>query len=83
MPPFNEGQYNSPAFNALLVDAESVSDPALRASKLAEAERILLDDQAVIPLSFSRSAYAVSPHVHGYRTLPSRTLLVDDVTVDP
>ena len=79
----NDGYYRSTVYDGLLNVAENTADPAARAAKLAKAERLLLDDQAVIPMTFSRSAYAVSPRVHGYRALASRTLFIDGVTVDP
>ncbi|GGF00713.1 ABC transporter substrate-binding protein [Aliidongia dinghuensis] len=79
----NTGRYDSPAYDATLAEAEETSDLTARAKKLAEAERVLLDDQAVIPLSFSSGAYAVAPRVHGYRMLASRALFLDDTTVDP
>jgi len=79
----NTGHYNSPAYDALLSAAQDAADAKSRSEKLAEAERILLDDQAFIPLSFSSVAYAVSPRVHGYRLLASRALFLDDTSVDP
>lgn len=79
----NTGHYKSPAYDALLTAAQTTADTEARAAKLAEAERILLDDQPVIPLVFSNAAYAVSPRVHGYRALASRALFLDDTTVDP
>ncbi len=79
----NTGLYRSPAYDALLTAAETAPGLGPRADKLAEAERLLLDDQAMIPLSFSTSAYAVSPRVHGYKTLASRALYLDDTAVDP
>lgn len=79
----NTGHYNSPTFDALLSAAQDAPDAKSRSEKLAEAERILLNDQALIPLSFSSVAYAISPHVHGYRLLASRALYLDDTTVDP
>ena len=79
----NTGHYNSPDFDALLSAAQDAPDAMSRSEKLAAAERILLNDQAFIPLSFSSVAYAVSPRVHGYRLLASRALYLDDTTVDP
>jgi oligopeptide transport system substrate-binding protein len=79
----NTGHYNSPVYDALLSAAQDASDTKSRSEKLAEAERILLNDQAFIPLSFSTVAYAISPRVHGYRLLASRALFLDDTTVDP
>jgi len=79
----NTGHYNSPAYDALLTVAQNAPDLEARSDKLAEAERLLLDDQAFIPLSFSNAAYAVSPRVHGYRLLASRALFLDDTSVDP
>lgn len=79
----NTGHYNSPDYDALLAAAQDAPDANSRSEKLAEAEHILLNDQAFIPLSFSSVAYAVSPRVHGYRLLASRALYLDDTTVDP
>jgi oligopeptide transport system substrate-binding protein len=79
----NAGRYHSAAYDALLTAAETATDLETRADKLALAERLLLDDQSMIPLSFSNSAYAISPRVHGYKMLASRVLYLDDTTVDP
>lgn len=79
----NTGHYNSPVYDALLAAAQDATDFKARSDKLAEAERVLLDDQAFIPLSFSASAYAIAPRVHGYRLLASRALYLDETTVDP
>jgi len=82
-PTENEGDYANPRFNALLDQANETADPAAHAAKVAEAEQVLLADQAVIPVSFTLVAYATSPKVTGYRQLPSRSLFVDDVDVAP
>jgi oligopeptide transport system substrate-binding protein len=79
----NDAHYKSAAYDALLTRVENSTDPAVRTAKLGEAERVMLDDQAFIPISFSSVAYAVSPRVHGYRLLASRALFLDDVTIDP
>jgi oligopeptide transport system substrate-binding protein len=83
--PFNPGSfggYRSIKFDDLLLDAANSSDFLSRAEKLAQAERVLLDDLPAMPLAYSRVAYMVGPRVRGFRMLPSGSMFVDDVTFD-
>jgi len=82
-PTENEGDYSNPRFNDLLDQANGIADPTVHGAKVAEAEQVLLADQAIIPLSFTRVAYATSPNVTGYQQLPSRSLFVDSVDIAP
>ena len=79
----NSGHYMSSAYDALLTAAQNSPDLKARAERLAEAERLLIDDQAVVPLNFGNVAFAVAARIHGYRALASRGLFIDDVTIDP
>jgi len=79
----NEGAYNNPKFNELMDQADQIADPKARGAKLGEAEAVVLADQAVIPISFTKVAYATSAKVGGYQQLPSRSLFLDDVDVAP
>lgn len=52
--------YDSEAYNAKIEEAFAEKDIAKRASILAEAEKILLDDMPVIPVVFNVDAYMVN-----------------------
>ncbi|HVJ51003.1 MAG TPA: peptide ABC transporter substrate-binding protein [Aliidongia sp.] len=61
----NPGNYRNPEFDSLLDRSSRMASPAERRSLLQSAEKRLLDDQAVIPLSYVVSQMLVSPRVRG------------------
>ena len=66
-PGFNYGNYDNPAYDALLDKAETITDLAERAEVLADAEQILLDDVPQVPLLFYSSLSLVSPKLTGWQ----------------
>lgn len=52
--------YHSDAFDAKIEEAFAATDAATRATKLHEAEKILIDDAAIIPILFNKSATMTS-----------------------
>jgi oligopeptide transport system substrate-binding protein len=62
----NYGDYRNPAFDRLLTAADEESDGGVRARLLAQAEQMLLDDEAVGPLYFGVSRNLVNPEVTGF-----------------
>ena len=62
----NIGLYSNPAFDAKLAEAQNDIDLQSRGRKLAEAEAILLKDQAVMPLFFWTDPGMAWPYVKGY-----------------
>jgi len=64
--PQNYGDYNNPAYDALLAKADNEPDVNVRADFLAQAERIMLDDSPVAPIYFYVSKNLVSPRVSGW-----------------
>src|SRR5690606_33670522 len=62
----NWGEYSNPAFDAALTAAQRELDIDRRGQLLARAERILMDDDAVMPLYFWVSGSLVRPYVHGW-----------------
>jgi len=59
--------YANPAYEAALDKAEAMLDPAARMSGLAAAERLLLDDAAVLPYGFGSDRTLVASRVGGWQ----------------
>jgi oligopeptide transport system substrate-binding protein len=64
--PQNYGDYNNPAYDALLVKADNEPDAKVRAGYLAQAEQIMLDDAPVAPIYFYVNKNLVSPKITGF-----------------
>lgn len=62
----NDVSYNNPEFEAKLKAAASESDPAKRFALLNEAEGIILNDHALIPIYHYVTKRLVKPYVKGY-----------------
>jgi oligopeptide transport system substrate-binding protein len=65
--PANSGAYGNPRFEALLAEASRAADAGRRADLLAQAESVLIEDQAVLPLYFIVSRRLVSRRVVGWQ----------------
>jgi oligopeptide transport system substrate-binding protein len=61
----NRGRWRNDRFDALIRRAQGTSDPQVRMDAMAEAERILLDDVAVLPTSEAASVYVHAPRLSG------------------
>lgn len=64
---FNYGKWSNKTYDALLEKASVTADIAVRAAILADAEKILLREQAVIPLLTYASRALVSNRVAGWQ----------------
>lgn len=62
----NYGDYDNPAYDALLAAADREPDAAKRAGILARAEQLMLDDEGMAPLYFVVNRNLVSPRVTGW-----------------
>lgn len=62
----NDQGYNNPDYDRLLEQAAAEPDLQARRALLEEAERILLEDSPVIPLTFAVSKHLVKPWVQGW-----------------
>jgi oligopeptide transport system substrate-binding protein len=62
----NYGDYSNPAFDDLLVAADHEPDAGARAKILAQAEQIMLNDEAIIPIFFVVNRNLVNPKVTGW-----------------
>jgi oligopeptide transport system substrate-binding protein len=65
--PTNAGAWNRNDYDALLLSASQASDTTSRLDRLQAAERVALDDVAVIPLYYLVSRRLVSARVKGWR----------------
>lgn len=61
----NRGRWKNARYDALIREAQATADPKTRMDAMAEAERILLDDVAILPTSEAGAVYVVSKRVTG------------------
>jgi oligopeptide transport system substrate-binding protein len=66
----NYSGYANPRYDALLDEAERTPDPAARAAKLLQAEKLALADYAWVPAWFMVTRDLVSPRVKGWIANP-------------
>jgi len=62
----NYGDYNNPAYDALLNAADAEPNAAKRATLLARAEQLMIDDADVAPIYNDVNLNLVNPHVTGW-----------------
>lgn len=62
----NYGDYRNPNFDALLDAADREPDPRRRGEILAEAEQLMLNDEALIPLYYLVSRNLVTSRITGF-----------------
>ncbi|MBI1339229.1 peptide ABC transporter substrate-binding protein [bacterium] len=68
--PMNYGDYSNPAYDALLDQANNELDLTKRAALLKQAEQLILDDAAVMPLLNRVTQMLVNPDITGYADNP-------------
>ncbi len=71
--PLNYGQYKNAEFDKFMEQAAVTSDLKVRASLLAKAEAIAMDDQPVMPIYYYVSKNLVADHVKGWVANPRDT----------
>jgi oligopeptide transport system substrate-binding protein len=62
----NYGDYDNPAYDALLVKSDNEPDPVKRTADLAQAEQLAMDDANMVPLYNGVNLSMVSPHLTGW-----------------
>ena len=62
----NYGHYDNPRYDALLVQANQLTDITARGLLLRQAEQLALDDYAVVPIRFGVTQDIVEPYVKGW-----------------
>lgn len=68
--PFDRTNYNNPAVDRLIDQANAASTDADRNALYHKAEAIAVDDAAMVPIFYSRSAMLKKPYVTGLETAP-------------
>ncbi len=66
--PFNYGSYSDARFDALLARVAQEPDNGMRYRLLEQAERILNQDAAYIPLYYYATRHLIKPYVQGWRS---------------
>jgi oligopeptide transport system substrate-binding protein len=64
----NFGEYANPRFDELMSSSSKEPDPAARYRLLSNAEAILTEDSAMIPLFYYGSRHLIRPYVKGWRS---------------
>ena len=77
----NLPRYSNPRFDAALDLANAQIDSAQRAAQLQAAERLMLEDQPVIPLYFYVNKHLVKPRVHGWHDNVLNIIYSKDLTL--
>jgi len=62
----NQTNWSNKKYDGLIEAAKSETDVAARLSLLHQAERILMDEQPIIPIYFYRSINMVHPRIEGF-----------------
>jgi oligopeptide transport system substrate-binding protein len=79
----NYGRYNNPAVDDLLDRAGVETDSARSQELYRQAEQMLVDDAACLPLVFGQNYELVKPYVKGYRTNALGLVRLGVVSVEP
>lgn len=67
---YNTGGYSNPRLDSLLDQAATEQDQNIRLKMYQDAEQIIVQDAAVLPLFFGRNYIVVKPYVKGYALSP-------------
>lgn len=71
----NRSSFSNADYDALLAESQSCTDPALRLTLLARAEKILIDEYAIIPLCFDSNIQLLRPNITGH--VPNKFGLIE------
>jgi oligopeptide transport system substrate-binding protein len=77
----NFAEYSSPAVDAVLAEAAVEPDNTLSLGLYRQAEQMLVDDAACLPLWFGQNYILVKPYVEGYELNPMGFAWLDRVKV--
>lgn len=73
---FNDVKYSNPEYDKLIEEAKSTTDQKVRMDDMKKAEKMILDDMAIIPIYFYTQPYLVKPNVTGiYKPITNYPIL--------
>ena len=79
----NLTHYRNPKYDALLARAQSESESSKRNLLLEDAERVVLQDQPLLPLYFYVNKHLVKPEVHGWYENVLNVVYSKDLWISP
>ncbi|MBA7587301.1 Periplasmic oligopeptide-binding protein [subsurface metagenome] len=79
----NHGEYSNPDVDTLLEGAGVEADNELSLKLYQQAEQLLVEDAACIPLWFGKSYVLVKPYVQGYEMNPLGLVKLNRVSISP
>ena len=77
----NTGGYSNPQLDALLDKAAVEQDPAARLQLYQQAEQMIVQDAAMLPLFFGRNYVLVKPYVKNYYLSPLGYPLLSQISI--
>lgn len=79
----NVGGYSNPVFDSLIEDARTERDQARRMALYQEAEKVLVEDAAIIPLYHAPDYVLTKPYVRGFSIGPLGIPILNNVVIGP
>jgi len=79
----NYGEYSNLEVDDLLERAGVEQDSALSLTLYQQAEQLLVEDAACLPLWFGQNYVLIKPYVGGYKLNPSGFAMLNEVSVEP
>ena len=79
----NYGEYSNPGVDTLLERAGIEPDNDLSLKLYQQAEQLLVEDAACLPLWFGKNYVLVKPYVEGYKLNPMGFAMLNNVSVEP
>jgi oligopeptide transport system substrate-binding protein len=78
----NIGEYHNSHFDALIATAGEEQDSISSIELYQQAEAVLMEDAALIPISFGTEMILVKPYVHGYNPNPLGGVALNEVWLE-
>jgi oligopeptide transport system substrate-binding protein len=79
----NYGEYSNPEVDALLEEAGVEQDSTLSLELYQQAEQLVVEDAACLPLCFGQNYVLIKPYVMGYKLNPLGFAMLNEVSVEP
>ena len=80
---FHEINWRQQTYVELLSQAKQITDQAARQKIYRQADKILIEEAAIIPLAYGRIHMLIKPWVKRYPTSPVNCAFWKDVVIEP